>query len=322
MLQLRERQSMIKSIKASLKETEFQSMADSSQSLPNLYQSDNPIQMLQDIDALQMRWSSTCTKAKKDFSKLSLALKNANFRGISPLSSSSGNSTGPNSRHTTPDEASERTSQSTKGNNRPFNPYDIPSAAIGSVVTLDSLLDSLKLEVERQAESAGIELTDETHIRSPPLPKPSVLSNSSHATKNNQLQYGRDKTRSFKRHSSSPMNGSTRSIPPPHPPPKPERKKPQLKVNNSCPSFPLDLLPNKKSHSVVQIRPLAGGAPCRLAKKISDVSGLLKRVESIVIPSYPCELKSVCIEGRLSAIKVHEYTACDTISSVVDVVTF
>ena len=299
---------MIKSIKASLKETEFQSMADSSQSLPNLYQSENPLQMLQDVDALQMQWSSTCMKAKKDFLKLSIALKNANVRGISPLSSS-GSSAGPNSRHTTPEEAGERTSQSTKSNDRTFNPYDTPSAAIGSVVTLDSLLDSLRLEVERQTESAGIELADEIHIRSPPLPKPSVLSNSSHATKNNQSQYvlyGRDKTKAFKRHSSSSMNGSTRSIPPPHPPPKPERRKPPLKVNNSCPSFPLDLLPNKKFHSVVQIRPPVGGAVahCRLARKISDVSDLLKRVESIVIPSYPCELKSVCIEGRLSAIKV------------------
>ena len=247
------------------------------------------MQMLQDIDSLQTKWSSTCVKAKKQYTKLSTALKNANVRDVSPLSISSSNESGSDSRHTTPEKSDDTNS---------------------TLVSLDSLLDSLRLEAERQVESLNTELDalSEVH-KPPPLPKPSVLSNS-HTTKSNQTQYAlciSDKTIAYKRHSNSLMNGNSSVITPTHPPPKPERKKPPLKVNNSCPVFSLDDLPIKKSHSVsVQIRHEleTGNTSCRLSKKIEDAAGFLKRVESIVVPTYPCELQPTSIEGRLSAIKV------------------
>ncbi len=260
---------------------------------PNSISHSESIQMLQDIDALQTKWSSTCLKAKKEYMKLSAAFKSVSTRDNSPLSVSSSN--GSDSRHTTPEKVD-----------------DINGS---TVVSLDSLLESLRLEAELHVESLNTELdamsdVHEVH-KPPPLPKPSVLSNS-HGPKNGQTQHALcipDKTIAYKRHSSGIMNSNTSVVQPTHPPPKPERKKPPLKVNNSCPSFfPPDLSPTKKSHSVIiKIRPQLEtdqNVPCRLSKKINDAAGLLKTVGSIIIPTYPCELQPSSIEGRLSAVKV------------------
>ena len=311
---MKDRHGVIKSLKFTLEELNkhFEG-GHSPMEMPRSEQ----IKIQQDIDALHTKWSSTCVRAKKEYSKLSLALQNTNIRGVSPLSQSSSC----DSRHTTPENYDEISSGL---GNKMVNGNDlhVPACSMSSSdstlpdknAIFDSLLDSLKRQADQQVESLNNELDMLSKVhRPPPLPKPSVLSNShkslSRSLNNQPPLSNQDATTSINRQNRGTVNGTAKASTPTHtppPPPKPARKKPPLQPNNSNPSLPPIQKEMRKSHSLVQIRPLTEieSDQCRLAKKLKDTEGMLKRTESIILSSFPCELQSENIQGKLTGVKV------------------
>ena len=277
----------------------------------------------QEVDILHSKWSSTCIQVKEQYSKLSIALKNVKGRGLTPLSQDS-------SRHTTPEKPEESvalkkvTTQNggTHVQNGGTHPYDL--LEVNGNASLDSLLESLQLEAEKQVKSLDNELSllSNTHPK-PSLPKPSVLSNQHKTSAKNGHTHlsSTDQTVKHVRQISNPIN-STKSLVPPS---KPPRTKSPLRINYSFPqslrTSPEPLVSttpviNKitpppildKPHTQVTRKttppPVSTKPPCRLAKKLDDVSRLIDKSQLILMTDSPCELQSSIIEKKISEMRV------------------
>ena len=291
----------------------------------------------QEVDVLHSKWSSTCIQVKEQYSKLSIALKNVKGRGLTPLSQD-------NSRHTSPEKPEEsvtlkkvmtQNGGGTHVQNGGTHPYDL--LEVNGNASLDSLLESLQLEAEKQVKSLDNELNllSNTHPK-PSLPKPSVLSNQHKTSAKNGHTHlsSTDQTVQHVRQISNPVNSTKPLVPPSKPP----RTKSPLRINYSFPqslrtspeplvsTTPvinkitpppiLDKPPTQVTRKTTP-PPVLSKPPCRLAKKLDDVSRLIDKSQLILMTDSPCELQSAIIEKKICEMRVsRDYLLCVSSSNM------